>query len=210
MNSPGESDDPSGNPLAGAWPSLRGALVFLGVSAIACAAMTLGAWEFLDDAKARYEIQKERLDKARGRRRQREADRAMVHAYLPRFQRLVQAGFIGEERRLTWLEALDNAAERLKLPELRYDLSARAPHHPPDLPPHIGPYRIHASDMRLTLGLLHEGDLFSVLTELDRHALGLYSVVDCRLRRVGREAGRDPAKANLNADCRLRWYSLKG
>lgn len=191
------------------WRGIRGALIFFVLSVVACAAMILGASAALDDATAEYGIRKKRLDQARTRYLQLDEEMATVDAYLPRFRRLAQTGFLGEERRLTWIEALRNAAERLELPELRYHLSPRQSHSLPDFPIDTGPYRIHASEMQLTMGLLHEGDLFSLLAELDRHALGLYSVTYCRLRRVERESWDDPARANLNAECVLRWYSLE-
>ncbi|MBT8420715.1 MAG: hypothetical protein KJO08_07650 [Gammaproteobacteria bacterium] len=222
------------------WQGLGKALVFLAVSVIASTAMTLGAFAFFDRAKAQHAIQEKHLDETRTRYRQLDRELAIVETYFPRFQHLVEAGFIGEEHRLTWLEALRNAARRLQLPELDYDISSRQPYHVPNssqvprtthtslnerrqlIVSHrnynrralasaaldTGPYRIHASEMQLTMGLLHEGDLFSLLAELDRHAVGGYSVEYCRLRRVGREPSRNPTKANLNADCVLRWYSL--
>ncbi|VFN08032.1 MAG: hypothetical protein BECKG1743D_GA0114223_112481, partial [Candidatus Kentron sp. G] len=156
--------------------------------------MVLGTLVFLDRAKIQHDIQEQRLDKMRVQYRQLDEEITIVNTYFPRFQRLVQDGFIGEERRLTWLEALRDASARIELPGLRYNISSRQPYHVSNFPVDTGIYQIHATQMQLTMGLLHEGDLFFLLRELERHGIGLYSTVYCRLRRVVRESWRDPAK----------------
>nr|VFK54522.1 MAG: hypothetical protein BECKTUN1418F_GA0071002_10445 [Candidatus Kentron sp. TUN]VFK56304.1 MAG: hypothetical protein BECKTUN1418D_GA0071000_10441 [Candidatus Kentron sp. TUN]VFK57364.1 MAG: hypothetical protein BECKTUN1418E_GA0071001_10455 [Candidatus Kentron sp. TUN] len=193
------------------WQLIRNALIFLGISAVISASVVVGSLVFLHEAKDQYGVQERRLDDVRTRYRRLDEERVIVDAYFPHFQRFVQTGLIGEEHRLTWLEALQNAAERIGLPELRYDISSRKP-HVPDFPVDDGFYQVYATDMQLTIGLLHAGDLLSLLAELDRHAVGIYRVVYCRLRRIERGFSRvsehNPNRANLNAECTLRWYTL--
>jgi len=194
------------------WPVLRNAVVFLGISALLSALMILGGFVFLDKMEDEYEAQEKRLNNARSQYRRLDEEPAIIDQYFPQFERFEGMGLIGEEQRLSWLEALHTAARHINLPELRYSVSSREP-YAPDFPVDDGPYGVYASDMALSMGLLHEGDLFSLLAELDQHAVGTYSVVYCGLRAVGEEftgipAG-NPRGANLHADCTLRWYTLK-
>nr|VFJ92141.1 MAG: hypothetical protein BECKLFY1418A_GA0070994_10216 [Candidatus Kentron sp. LFY] len=196
------------------WQMIRNASIFLGISALIGASVMIIAATFLTKAKDQHHAQERRLDDARIRYQRLGEEKAMIDAYSPRFQDLVRDGLIGKERRLTWLDTLRSAARRIGLPELRYTISSRKP-HAPNFPVHDGPYRIQVTDMQLTMGLLHEGDLFSLLTELDRHAVGTYHVVYCGLRRARRSLafpnvlapGID--RANLHAQCTLRWYTLE-
>nr|VFK38723.1 MAG: hypothetical protein BECKTC1821D_GA0114238_100547 [Candidatus Kentron sp. TC] len=198
------------------WQSIRNASIFLGMSMLICASIMIGASLFLHEARDRRDAQQMRLDDARRRYERIGVDAAMVDAYSPHFQHFVETGLIGEEQRLSWLEALRAAAGRIGLSELRYNISPRKP-YAPDFLVHDGPYRVYASEMRLTTGLLHEGDLLSLFAELDRHAVGLYHVEYCGLRRIDRRAAHrdqrppafDPDRANLDAECALRWYTLQ-
>jgi len=63
--------------------------------------------------------------------------------------------------------------------------------------------------MQLRLDLLHEGDIFQVLEDLDNKALGIYSVSECNLlrRRVGDL--EDIKTANILAECTLDWFTIK-
>nr|VFJ75275.1 MAG: hypothetical protein BECKFW1821C_GA0114237_10716 [Candidatus Kentron sp. FW] len=190
------------------WQTIRNALIFLGISAVISTSLIMGTFMFLDRIKGQHDVQEKYLDNIRTRYRRLDEEIATIDTYFPHFQRLVQLGLIGKEHRLTWLEALRNAAERIGFPELHYNISSREP-HVPDFPIEDGPYRIYASEMQLTTGLLHEGDLFSLLEELDRHAVGIYHVVHCKLRRVGWGGSHAPNRANLHCECMLRWYTLE-
>nr|VFK61411.1 MAG: hypothetical protein BECKUNK1418G_GA0071005_101725 [Candidatus Kentron sp. UNK]VFK69126.1 MAG: hypothetical protein BECKUNK1418H_GA0071006_101044 [Candidatus Kentron sp. UNK] len=197
------------------WQSIRNALIFLGISALIGVSVAIGASIFLHKAQDQHDTQQRRLDDARRRYGRLDIDAAMVDAYSPHFQRFVEAGLIGEEQQLGWLAALRSAARRIGLPELRYSLSARKPYAPDSSP--ADPYRVYVSEMQLTMGLLHEGDLLSLFAELDRGAIGLYRVEYCGLRRVDYRTARrdprapafDPNRANLDAECTLRWYTLE-
>nr|VFJ61929.1 MAG: hypothetical protein BECKDK2373B_GA0170837_110512 [Candidatus Kentron sp. DK]VFJ70411.1 MAG: hypothetical protein BECKDK2373C_GA0170839_12612 [Candidatus Kentron sp. DK] len=202
------SNDP--NPEFGLWRGTRAAVLFLVFSVVAAFSLTLSASILLDQAKTRFAQQEERFRETKTGYQRLDREMATTRAYLPRFRALVNsAGFIGEEQRLTWLEALRNAAWRIGLPALDYTISSRTPYRAPGFPLDTAPYQLHASEMQLTMGLLHEGDLFSLLAELDRHAVGLHDVAYCHLRRVGGEPARDPGRANIGCECVLRWYTLE-
>src|SRR5262245_25902337 len=76
----------------------------------------------------------------------------VIATYLPQYQALESEGVIGEELRLNWVEALREAARVIKLPALRYELSARDVEEP-DIPLPSGAYKVYASRMRVEAGL---------------------------------------------------------
>nr|VFK35297.1 MAG: hypothetical protein BECKMB1821I_GA0114274_11104 [Candidatus Kentron sp. MB]VFK77224.1 MAG: hypothetical protein BECKMB1821H_GA0114242_11124 [Candidatus Kentron sp. MB] len=196
------------------WSALRGASIFLGIFVVIGLSLIISSSLFLEELENRHKTAERYLGNARVEYRQLDGETVTVGTYFPLFERLQKAGLIGEEHRLSWLNALQNAGKRLRLSKLRYSISSREPYA--NFPVNDGPYRVYASDMELRVGLLHEGELFSLLGELDRHAIGVYSVVYCRLRRTGWERSeisiqhtkQAPKQTNIDSECVLRWYTL--
>ena len=131
----------------------------------------------------------------------------MIATFYPQFQVLESRGIIGRERRLDWIENLSRADETLKLPSFAYSIDTQEP-FTPEFPLAGGAYKLYASQMNLTLGLLHGQDLFNLLGRLDESAPGLYSVDSCSWTRR-REVPGSPREAHLTSSCQLRWYTIK-
>lgn len=137
-------------------------------------------------------------------------ERIIENAY-PEFVRLYEHGILGRELRLSWIEALRRADAAIGLPALDYRISAQKLYEP-SFPVNSGAFDIRVSEMNLSLGLLHEGDLITVLNALDTTADGLYSVSRCEAIRVNEFETPDRRRPGIKADCVLQWYTvdLKG
>ena len=74
-----------------------------------------------------------------------------------------------------------------------------------------GTFKVYATDMRLSVGLLHEGDLPAMLAALDEAAAGMFSVAGCAMttRNDAFPLKPDPRSPNINAECRLQWYVVR-
>ena len=189
------------------WPYLRGALVaFAGAVALSASLLAGSAW-FERRMEQEYRHNNDRLDALSRRYRAVDQEEKMVKDYFARFKDLHKAGLLGQERRLSWIEALQDAGERLGLPSLGYEIRAQQPYHAA-LPAPSGRYRVFASEMTLTMQLLHEGDLFALLALLDERAKGLYTVSDCELTRNFTALTDNPAAGNVSANCVLEWFSI--
>lgn len=190
------------------WGIMRGPLVLLVVCALVSAALLAGGYVFAGRMAAEHDSFKRRLISIRNSYHTVDEEERLIRAYLPRFRELQESGVVGVERRLDWIEALRDAGQRVRLPDLRYEITSQEPYTPAlPLPPARSP--VLASDMNLDLGLLHEGDLFRVLDALERDAEGLYSVSQCRIARRRPQLSEDPTEANLSALCRLRWITIR-
>lgn len=137
-------------------------------------------------------------------------ERIIENAY-PEFVRLFDGGILGHELRLSWIEALRRADKAIGLPALDYRISAQKLYEPP-FPVNPGAFDIRVSEMSLAVGLLHEGDLISLLSALDSTADGLYSVSRCEAIRVNEFNVQDRTRPTIKADCVLEWFTvdLKG
>ena len=132
----------------------------------------------------------------------------VIRDYLPRFMELDKNGLSGEERRLSWIETLQDAGDALRLPSLGYEIKAQKPYRPgaASVP---GSYRVFVSEMTLSMQLLHEGDLFALLDLLDERAQGVYTVSSCEMTRNFVELTDNPVAGNITADCLLEWFTVK-
>ena len=189
------------------WPKLRGAIAVTVLALAADAAAVAVAVRFHDEAARDNERQRSRLAVAVSQYRTIDAQRQLVERRLPEFLALEEAGVIGEERRLAWIEALREVAARVKLPALRYRIERRSPYHDePGL--NSGLYRPRSTVVHLDSGLLHEGDLVGLIRELEALDTGLHRIDRCEVRRAAPEIVMRPGAVNLTARCQLRWITL--
>ena len=131
----------------------------------------------------------------------------IVERNYPTFVRLYESGILGEEHRLSWLESLRRAGERIQLPEIDFRINSQSVYQA-DFPVDLGAFDINVSEMDLTLGLLHEGDLLNLLDALNDEAEGFYSVSRCEANRVNEKAEFDPSRPTITATCRLNWFTV--
>jgi hypothetical protein len=67
---------------------------------------------------------------------------------------------------------------------------------------------LHNSQMKLSFGLVHEGDLMRFIQALAAQQTGIFILTGCALDRVGRSQSPAPRQANLTAQCDLSWLTV--
>jgi hypothetical protein len=189
------------------WRELRGALAALIASLLFGASLLAASHYFESRMQAQYQVQKRLLDVVRGNYYAVDEEERLIESFLPQYVALQNEGIVGAEQRLSWVEALGDASARIKLPSLSYEISSREAYKP-EFPLDTGAFRVYATEMRLRVGLLHEGDLPALLHALDRAATGLYTVDHCSVSRNSEEFRLSPAAENLTAQCSLRWFTI--
>jgi hypothetical protein len=190
------------------WRVLRGALALFGLCLLISTGLVAASGFFKNQMRAEHEAQQQRFRAISARYLAVDDEERIIHEYLPQFVRYFDAGVIGGERRLDWLEALRAAGSQTKLPELSYDIDSQALFQP-EFPLALGEFDVYSSRMSLKAGLLHEGDLIDLLSILDERAAGLYTVSRCTLGREGDTLDLSTVRANIMANCDLHWYTLK-
>ena len=190
------------------WPYLRSAVVLFAGAAALGAALLAGSAVFENRMERDYLYHSNRLAETSRRYLAVDEEEKVIRDYLPRFAELDKNGLSGEERRLSWIETLQDAGDALRLPSLGYEIKAQKPYHPgaASLP---GRYGVFVSEMTLSMQLLHEGDLFALLDLLDERAQGVYSVSSCEMTRNFVELTDNPVAGNITADCLLEWFTVK-
>ncbi len=193
------------------WTILRGAIGVFSVCLLV-GAILLGATQyFRDEMETEYRNNHARFRDVSRKYLAVDDEERIVENIYPEFVRLYESGILGQEQRLSWIESLREAGNDIKLPEISYQVSSQSVYDP-DFPIDLGAFDIQMSEMQLTLGLLHEGDLLGLFNALDREAKGLYSISRCTAKRLNEEAEISPTRPTISAECSLNWFTvdLKG
>ena len=158
-------------------------------------------------SEKQYNDQVTALQEARTRYQRSGEERETVTHYLQGYRQLEKLGFVGGEQRLNWVESLRVANVQVGLASVEYQLSAQEPfaYVPKDNPLSD---RVKQSRMRLTFGVLHEGDLARLFRALTAQQPGLFALNGCSLDRAGRRGAPVAKEANLAAECELSWLTI--
>lgn len=134
-------------------------------------------------------------------------EREAILQYLPAYRKLQSEGLIGAEQRIEWIEALRAANKQAGLFGVTYQLEARIPFNLPGEGNPASPF-LRQSQMKLSFGLVHEGDLMRFLDTLATQQSGMFFLRSCIIDRPVRIDTPAPRQPNLNAQCELSWLTI--
>jgi hypothetical protein len=189
------------------WSILKGAMIMF------CICLVFGTslivWGYYFNTKHSKELsQNKRIFQSISRQYlDVDQEEKLLQEYFPQFVTLYNRGVIGREKRLNWIEALRQSGEKINLPSLRYSISSQEEFIPEFVVNYSG-YTIYSSSMELSLGLMHEGDLFELLNYIDEHAEGAYTLSECAFNKNGNEIKFEKNYANIAVTCLVNWLTL--
>ena len=158
-------------------------------------------------SEKQYRDQLTTLQEARARYQRSGEERETVMHYLKAYRQLEKIGFVGTEQRLNWVESLRAANAQAGLLGVDYQLTAQEP-FPYVAKDNPAGDRVKHSRMRLSFGILHEGDLMRLFRALSAQQPGLFALNSCSLDRAGRQGAPVPRQANLTVECELSWVTI--
>ena len=123
------------------------------------------------------------------------------------YQRLIANGFIGEERRIEWVDTLRNIHQQNKLFTINYSIGTQE-EYKPAFTLNAGPFTLHRSLMKLELAMLHEGDLLTLLQSLSAQQTAPFILRQCEIKRVG-EIKTSALTPNMLSTCELDWLTIR-
>ena len=172
---------------------------------VSCAGAT---WYYNKQMYLQYQAEEQRFHAAAASYLAVNDEARLIREYFPYVLNLHEHGVFGQELRLDWIEALQQAGGRLGLPSLHYRIGAQK-ELPQAHPVHDGSYRIYYSPMHINIDLLHEEDLHTFFADLDRRKLGIYNIASCSLNRLQGEINRESVQGNIRAECELFWFNIR-
>ena len=157
-------------------------------------------------AQAQRQAQEQRkiLQEAKTRYQKSGEEKEQILRYLPEYLALQRQGFIGTEPRFNWVDALRAANAETELFGTQYEIGPQEPYRAAEgsgLPP------LNQSVMKLNAQLLHEEDLQRFFDALARQRVGLFSVRECGLERLGAGSGTG-FQPHVGAECQVAWLTL--
>jgi hypothetical protein len=183
----------------------------LAVFAIVVAAGAAGAWYSgravkkaetdLAGARAQYNEAHERVTRSGD-------EYNTIVTFTPKYRELERRGLVGEEQRLSWVDALRTANAEAQLYGVDFEVGPQQPYaYAADL--NAGTLPMQQSLMKLRFGLLYEDDLLRFFRLLVEEDVGAFSVNQCSLQRL---VPADPFQAAnqpmLKAECEVAWVTI--
>ncbi|MBX3665522.1 MAG: hypothetical protein KIT13_01150 [Burkholderiales bacterium] len=185
--------------------ALRAPLILLAVIIAAAAGAVYYTDLLRKQAQGTLVRQEAQLREAQARMQRSGDEKGIIVQYVDRYRQLQAAGFIGEEQRINWIDALRNANAGVDLFGVSYDIGAQQPYaHAAELAP--GSIALHQSRMKLNVSLVHEADLLRFFDALREQGAGLFHLDQCTLRRTT-PGGALRYQPNIAANCELVWIT---
>lgn len=125
----------------------------------------------------------------------------------PDFEKLQNEGFVGNKKRLQWLETLSTVGERYNIPGVNFTLENAKPAE--ELKDHYFHHslKLEITQMKLILHLIHEGDWFHLVQFLRTNAQGIFSAEQCELNRQS-SGLKETYLEMLVGSCEFEWYTI--
>jgi len=187
--------------------ALRTPLFVLLAVLLVAAAAVYSTEQIKASAQRQLAQQEGRLKEARTRLQKSGDEKDIIVRYRDAFRALERAGFVGEEKRINWLDGLRLTNQQADLFGVDYEISAQKGYrHAAALEP--GQAKLYESTMRLRFRLLHEEDLLRFFALLDRQNVGIFHLDQCDIRRIDTR-GVIRYQPNLSVECELSWITAK-
>lgn len=188
------------------WAYCRRGMLTPGVALLVSLTLVSVALWYQNKVDMEFGAASNRLQSAEQLRNERDAKDEAVTRFSADYRMLVDAGVIGDERRLERIELLRTAAADLKLPYVRYTISGQEVFKASYLPAGLTS-QVLSSTLNLQIGLAHELDLLNLITEL-RRGPGLFHVRSCRLERATENSTLSVSRPNINGECTVDWLTI--
>lgn len=187
--------------------ALRYPLLTLGLT-LATAMLVLGLMQQRRaDAQQALHVQQARLEQARQHYRAAELEKQMIARYLPAYRQLTADGFVGEERRWQWLDALRDIQHHYRLFPIDYQMTAQQIYQPAFWQGQ-GELALYRSAMRMRLAMLHEGDLLTMLDALSVDGAP-FMLRECEITRLPLDRSKNGSvEPRFQAGCMIDWLTL--
>ncbi|MDO9051239.1 MAG: hypothetical protein Q7U70_07105 [Methylotenera sp.] len=191
------------------WQKMQTPLVLLGVVFVMVTLLIGFAQHYNTEQEQALQTQQNLLNAARQRYQSSGTEKDMITEFLPQYQALINQGFVGEERRIEWVDNLRAQHKNHQLFGIKYNISQQEK-YTPAFAPNLGGFVLHRSIMKLELDMLHEGDLLQLTESLNANNAASFMLRDCEIVRLNTNGlPSDQLIANMHAQCELDWLTLR-
>lgn len=189
------------------WKELKAPLLILGGALLSLALLIGFARYYGQQQKKALENQKNQLNAARQHYLSSGSEKDIITEYLPKYQKLIDKGFVGEEHRIEWVDELRSEHQQHKLFGIKYNISQQEVYKP-TFAVNLGGFALHRSVMKLELDMLHEGDILKLTESMAAKDAAPFMLRDCEMLRLNNSTTFNQLIPNLHAQCVLDWLTI--
>jgi hypothetical protein len=178
----------------------------LPVMALAAALLVRYSERLVNQSRASLAAQKQTLSEAGKKFSNAGAEKDVIARYMGTYQALQQLGFAGGEQRINWVDSLRKANREAGMFGVEYQIGQQVVY---PLASEMGANGLpmKQSIMKLSVPLLHEGDLMRFFRLLANQRSGVFTLNACQIRRnPPMDAGATLPR--LVADCEVSWITV--
>ncbi len=191
------------------WHKLQTTLIVLVGVIITAIVLFVFAQNYSHQQEQAMQKQQNLLNSARQSYQSSGIEKQTIAEYLPRYQELINKGFVGEERRLEWVSDLRAQHQNYKLFSIKYSIGLQEPYKP-SFAPNVGGFVLSRSIMTLDLDMLHEEDILQLTEALGKQNKETFMLRDCEITRLSAGGAlSNQLIPNLHAKCELDWLTLR-
>lgn len=190
------------------WKKLKIPLTLLASIITAVVLLVVSAQHYYSAQASALQLQQQALNTAKQRYLSSGAEKTTIAEFLPQYQQLINKGFVGEERRIEWVEVLRVQHKAHKLFGIKYAISQQEDYKP-SFVPNLGGFVLHRSIMQLDLDMLHEGDILQLTESLNTANATPFILRDCEVTRLNNNGFGNLLVPNMHAACELDWLTMR-
>lgn len=185
---------------------IRWSMLSICAAGIASALLLYSSTRYAGQTQKDHRDALRQLNEARTQLNGAREDKENMAVYAGEYAALADLGVIGEDRRLDWVEGLENLRRQDLVTDFRYNIAPQIA-YAPQPPIESGDFDIRYSAMKLRFDLLHEGQLLDFFTALRSQIKGWYVLEGCTLQRTAAAEGNQAI--HVTAECNGGWITLK-
>jgi len=190
------------------WLYLRRPIIVFFVMLLMSLALAGAGYQYEQAHEEKYQKALSTLASTHRLYRKKVNDIDLLKQYRELYNDYRSTGLIGQERRLSWIESLESTNDVLRLPTLTYNLLPQEKFERPGFKVKRD-VSVMSSPMDLSIGLLHEEDLFALLEGLRLSIRNLFTVESCSMNRLSAiDQSLDTKRTNLATQCKIRWVTI--
>lgn len=186
---------------------IKSALLIMLVALFASILMLTSAYFYYTHHAQKYLIQAHLAEEATQKVVASGAEKKLIENYFPQYQNLIKRGFVGEERRIEWVDVLRELQHTHQLFNIAFEISQQE-RYIPSFISQWGSFLMHRSIMKFELELLHEGDILEVGKALAMANTTPFLLRECTITRTHHVIQLERA-TNMQAKCALDWLTLR-
>ncbi len=189
------------------WLYLRPALIIMSTALLFAILIKLLGVHYYQEALAQYDQKNAEYNEINTALATLREEQKMIVNFKESFNHLVKEGLFDSKQRIEWVDTVNNARRKMKLPLVRYQISPQTSYSAKYLPvdEHVN---VMSSLVKLDAGLLHEGDLVYLFKQMDNNAPGQLHLSQCKLIRIEKVFGYFSAHPNMNVTCEFSWLRV--